>query len=78
MQGQEAQTPSMDAMGYRLVKMKDLLAQRELCMETQIHEICCKFKQLVRPTVEPMDSIVKNLLKETEVSPAKVAKKQDS
>ena len=74
MQGQEAQTPSIDPMGYRIVEMKDLLTQRELRMETQVREICCKFKYLVRPTVEPMESIVKNRLKETVVSLAKVAK----
>ena len=38
-QGQEIQAARMDAMGYRMAEMNDLLAQREVRMKAQMQEM---------------------------------------
>ena len=45
-QGQEVQTARMDAMGYRMAEMKDLMAQTEVCMEAQMQEVCTQIQAM--------------------------------
>ena len=52
-QGQEIQTARMDAMGYRMAEMKDLMAQREVRMEVQIQEVCTQ--------IQTVGSLLKNV-----------------
>ena len=45
-QGQKMQAAEMNAMGYRLMEMKDLLIQREYRMESQLQEMCSQIQAI--------------------------------
>ena len=80
MQGQEVQAARMDAMGYRMAEMKDLMAQREIRMEAQIQEVCPQIQEMgtilknVQPRSAPPNSTIKELLHETDLSLPKPTK----
>ena len=71
-QGQEIQAARMDAMGYRMAEMKDLMAQREVRMEAQIQEVCSQIQamgtMLKNIQYRPTSSTIKDLLQDTEMS----------
>ena len=52
-QGQEIQAARMDAMGYRMAEMKDMIAQREVRMEAQMQEVCSQ--------IQAMGTMLKNI-----------------
>ena len=80
MQGQEVQAARMDAMGYRMAEMKDLMAQREIRMEAQIQEVCSQIQEMgtilknVQPRSAPPNSTIRELLQETDLSLPKPTK----
>ena len=45
-QGQGKQAAEMNAMGHRIVEVKDLLIQRELRMKSQMQEMCSQIRTL--------------------------------
>ena len=77
-QGQEVQTARMDAMGYRMAEMKNLMAQREVHMEAQTQEVCTQIQAMgsllknIQP--QPTGSTIKNLLQDTVMSLPKPTK----
>ena len=74
MQGQEVQAARMDAMGYRMAEMKDMMAQREVRMEAQIQEVCSQIQAMgtalknVQPQSTLPNNTIKELLQETDMS----------
>ena len=62
----------MDAGGFRMVERKVLLMQRELRMETQMQETCPQIQtmgtRLKKKQPQTEDTIIKDLLKDTELS----------
>ena len=73
-QGQEVQSARMDAMGYRMAEMKDLMAQREVRMDAQMQEVCSQIQAMgtmlknVQPRPAPASSTIKELLQDTDLS----------
>ena len=45
-QGQDAKMAHMNAINYRKPKMKDEIAERELRMEMQMHDMCSQIQSL--------------------------------
>ena len=80
MQGQEVQAARMDAMGYRMTEMKDMMAQREVRMEAQIQEVCSQIQAMgialknVQPQSTLPNNTIKELLQETDMSLPKPVK----
>ena len=80
MQGQEVQAARMDAMGYRMAEMKDMMAQREVRMEAQIQEVCSQIQAMgtalknVQPQSTLPNNTIKELLQETDMSLPKPVK----
>ena len=74
MQGQEVQAARMDAMGYRMAEMKDMMAQREVRMEAQIQEVCSQTQAMgtalknVQPQSTLPNNTIKELLQETDMT----------
>ena len=74
----EMQSAHMNAMGYRIAKIKDLLARREVRMEAQMQKMCTQIQtmgimlQTIQP--QPISSTVNDLLQSTEVSMPKPTK----
>ena len=70
-QGQEIQAARMDAMGYRMAEMKEMMAQREIRMEAQMQEVCSQIQAMgtmlknIQP--RPTSSTIKDLLQDTEM-----------
>ena len=77
-QGQHIQIARMDAMGYQMAEMKDLIAQREVRMEAQMQEVCTQFQAMgsLLKNIQPRSTgnTIKNLLQDTEVSLPKPTK----
>ena len=79
-QGQEIQAARMDAMGYRMAEMKDLMAQREVRMEAQMQEVCLQIQAMgtmlknIQPQSAPTSNTIKELLQDTDISPPKPMK----
>ena len=77
-QGQEIQIARMDAMGYRMAAMKNLIAQREVRIEAQMQEVCPQIQAMrsllknIQP--QPTGNTIKNLLQDTEMSLPKPTK----
>ena len=80
LQGQEVQAARMDAMGYRMAEMKDMMAQREVRMEAQIQEVCSQIQAMgtalknVQPQSTLPNNTIKELLQETDMSLPKPVK----
>ena len=59
-QGQGKKAAEMNAMGYRMIEVKDLLIQRELRMESQMQETCSQIQTMgtmlreIQPRTENM------------------------
>ena len=66
-QGHEIQAARMDAMGYRMAEMKDMVAQREVRMEAQIQAMGTMLKN-IQPRPAPASNTIKELLQDTDVS----------
>ena len=49
--GREMPAAEMNAMGHRIIEMKDLLIERELRMESQLQKICSQI-QTMGPVVK--------------------------
>ena len=68
----------MDAMGYRMAEMKDLMAQREFRMEAEMQAVCTQIQAMgsllknIQP--QPTGSTIKNLLQDTEMALPKPTK----
>ena len=79
-QGQEVQAARMDAINYRMAEMKDIIAQREVRMEAQMQEVCSQIQAMgtmlknVQPPAAPVNSTIKELLQDTDISLSKPMK----
>ena len=73
-QGHEIQAARMDAMGYRMAEMKDMVAEREVRMEAQMQEVCSQIQAMgtmlknIQPRPAPASNTIKELLQDTDVS----------
>ena len=73
-QGHEIQAARMDAMGYRMAEMKDMVAEREVRMEAQMQEVCSQLQAMgtmlknIQPRPAPASNTIKELLQDTDVS----------
>ena len=73
-QGHEIQAARMDAMGYRMAEMKDMVAEREVRMEAQMQEVCSQIQAMgtmlknIQPRPAPSSNTIKELLQDTDVS----------
>ena len=62
----------MDAIGYRIAEMKDMMVQREVRMEVQMQEVCSQIQAMgtmlknIQP--RPTSSTIKDPLQDTEMS----------
>ena len=68
-QGQEMQTARMDAMGHRMIEMKDLMMHRECLMDAPMEDICSQIRimttMLNKAPPQPEVTAVKSLLTDT-------------
>ena len=73
-QGHEIQAARMDAMGYRMAEMKDMVTEREVRMEAQLQEVCSQIQAMgtmlknIQPRPAPASNTIKELLQDTDVS----------
>ena len=73
-QGNEIQAARMDAMGYRMAEMKDMVTEREMRMEAQMQEVCSQIQAMgtmlknIQPRPAPASNTIKELLQDTDVS----------
>ena len=73
-QGHEIQAARMDAMGYRMAEMKDMVAEREARMEAQMQEVCSQIQAMgtmlknIQPRPVPASNTINELLQDTDVS----------
>ena len=73
-QGHEIQAARMDAMGYRMAEMKDMVAEREARMEAQMQEVCSQIQAMgtmlknIQPRPVPASNTINELLQGTDVS----------
>ena len=73
-QGHEIQAARMDAMGYRMAEMKDMVDEREVRMEAQMQEVCSQIQAMgtmlknIQPRPAPASNTIKELLQDTDVS----------
>ena len=73
-QGHEIQAARMDAMGYRMAEMKDMVTEREMRMEAQMQEKCSQIQAMgtmlknIQPRPAPASNTIKELLQDTDVS----------
>ena len=79
-QGHEIQAARMDAMGYRMAEMKDMVTEREVRMEAQLQEVCSQIQAMgtmlknIQPRPAPASNTIKELLQDTDVSVPKPMK----
>ena len=73
-QGHEIQAARMDAMGYRMAEIKDMVTEREVRMEAQLQEVCSQIQAMgtmlknIQPRPAPASNTIKELLQDTDVS----------
>ena len=73
-QNHEMQVAKLDAMGYRIAEITDLLAQRESRMETEMRDMCTKIQtmhatlQKTKPTVEHPGGTFDKQFRDTEAA----------